>query len=134
MTYEPTDAIERESKLRCEYPFTACAAVAERDALRAELSRIEAVVARRPALDDEPTLAAKVEKAISVAKQVDALRAEVEKLRAVEEAARSCAVIDDCQYLHHARRDMHNDTDCPVAKRNRAALAALDAAKPKGDE
>ena len=53
---------------------------AERDALRAELSWIDSVLARRPALD-KPTRAANIEHAINVAKQADALRAEVAKLQ-----------------------------------------------------
>ena len=54
--------------------------VCERDALRAELSWIDSVLARRPALD-KPTRAANIERAINVAKQADALKAEVAKLQ-----------------------------------------------------
>ena len=54
---------------------------AENESLRAELSWIDSVLARRPALD-KPTRAANIEHAINVAKQADALRAEVERLTA----------------------------------------------------
>lgn len=43
--------------------------------LEAELGHIDQVLARRPALDGEATRAAKIEKAISVAKEADGLRA-----------------------------------------------------------
>ena len=60
---------------------TASEIQAERNALKAELSWIDSVLARRPALD-KPTRAANIEHAINVAKQADALRAEVERLTA----------------------------------------------------
>ena len=68
-------------------PQSACP-VCERDALNAEVAWIDAVLARRPALD-KPTRAANIEHAINVARQADELRAklsaserEAERLRA----------------------------------------------------
>ncbi len=50
-------------------------------AARDELARIDETLARRPALADEPSRQAKIEKAINVAKQVDQLRAELAHIK-----------------------------------------------------
>lgn len=57
----------------------------------AELSHIDAVLARRPALADEPDRCAKIEKAINVAKQVDSLRTELESTNMALKASCQCA-------------------------------------------
>lgn len=61
-----------------EDSFPCCEHVAE---LRAQIRGLEQIAARRPALNDEPTLADKFVKAINTASAVDNLRAQLEQAK-----------------------------------------------------
>ncbi len=58
---------------------------------RVELAHIDEVLARRPALADEPSRSLKIEKAINVAKRVDELQAELAKVTSDNAALREAA-------------------------------------------
>jgi hypothetical protein len=61
-------AAERE-----EWRVTYERAILRAEAAEAELSHVDAVLTRRPALDDLPNRTSKIEKAINAAKRTDAL-------------------------------------------------------------
>ena len=67
---EPSEDERRTAHLIAAAPETA----AERDRLKAELSNIDGILARRPALDAEPDRASKILMAVYVASQRDRLK------------------------------------------------------------